>query len=354
MSLRKMVIPVMVVVGQLALPAVGGASLGTNGRIAWSRDGDVFTMKADGSDRRRLTGSPRWEVAQWSPDGSRLAVLSMRRTSTHGTQIVLMTPRGTSETILARARFSVQGLTWSPDGSRIAYCDMNIDDPDAAAPYPSAIKVVDVAAADQTRITQFDDRSCAPSWSPDSSRIAFTKPDPVDPEVYPTDSGIYAMDADGSNVNVVIDADDVRESGPAWSPTGDTIAFLQPTPHPDGGDKEGVVRVVSADGTGVATLTEPVDAWDVFLQWAPDGTKLMFWRLEMTGDYETRIGVVNADGSEERLLVSADGGGVWSPDATKIAYSRRGNIFVIGTDGTGRTRLVGGRAFDASPSWQRR
>ena len=354
MHLRRMVIPLLVVVGQLALQAVGGAAQGTNGRIAWSRDGDVFTMNPDGSGRRRLTESPRWESAHWSPDGSRLAVIRDRKTMDHRVQIVLMTPRGTGATLLARARFTVQGLTWSPDGTQIAYCDLNIDDPDAASPYPSAIKVVDVATRTQRRVTEFGDRACSPSWSPDSGRIVFTQPDPVVPDVYPTDTGVYVMDPDGANVQAVIDADDVREYEPAWSPTGDTIAFLQPTPAPGGGDKEVVVRTVSVDGSGTATLTEPVDAWDSFIEWAPDGSKLMFWRMEMTGDYETKIGVVNPDGSDERLLAAADGGGSWSPDATTIVYTRRGDIFVIGTDGTGRTRLVGGRAFDGSPSWQHR
>src|SRR4051794_16795966 len=59
------------VLGVLALAAPAQAS-----RIAFIRDGDVYSMKADGSAVRQLTALPADSSAAfdaWSPDGRKLA-----------------------------------------------------------------------------------------------------------------------------------------------------------------------------------------------------------------------------------------------------------------------------------------
>lgn len=328
------------------VPATATTFPGTNGRIAWTRDGDIFTARADGSAKRRITESPRWEHAAWSPDGSRLAIARERATMKQRAQIMVVAVRGSVDPITLRTRFSVQHLSWSPDGSRIAYCDLDINDPDARSPYPSAIKVVDVATGTQSRLTEYADSACQPSWSPDGSRIAFGMSDA-------TDNDLYVMDADGSNVRAVTD-DDASQFDPIWSPTGDTIAFVRVVPHANGqGDKETVVETISADGTGLITLTEPLNAFDRSPSWAPDGTRLLFFRRDASG---TELGVVNADGSGVQLVAEVEGGSAaWSPDSSKILLSRDGDLFVIGADGTGETRIVGRPSVrDAQPSWQSR
>lgn len=328
------------------MPPAEATFPGSNGRIAWSRDGDIFTIRADGSGKRQLTDNARYESAQWSPDGRTLAVVQWPA-QTGRVRILLMSARGSNRSVLARARFTVQHLSWSPDGSRLAYCDLDISDTDAPAPYPSAIKVVDVAAGTQSRLTDFADKACQPSWSPDGSRIAFEAGDT-------TDTDIFVMDANGSNVQAVTNDDTARQFDPAWSSTGDTIAFVRPIPHPgDQGDKEAVIETVGVDGTGLTTLTEPVNAFDRIPQWSPDGTKLLFFRSGADG---THLAIVNADGSGDQMLTNAESGhAAWSPDSTKIAFSRGGNIFVIGADGVGETKLVGKKSIrDVEPDWQAR
>ena len=330
------------------MPAAHATFPGTNGRIAWSRDGDIFTMRSDGSGKRRLTDSPRnFEWAEWSPDGETLAVI--RNPVERRPRIVLMDRAGLEVTPLARARYTVQHMAWSPDCTRIAYCDLDLSDPDAEAPYPAAIKVVEVATGTQSRLTEFEDKTCSPSWSPDGTQLAFDAGDS-------TDTDIYIMNADGTNQIVLTTDSDTRQFSPEWSPSGDVIAFVRPIPAPGNqGDQAAVIETIGVDGTGLTTLTEPVDAFDGGIQWSPDGTHLAFYRLQITAPYETHLGVVAADGSGDALLSTMEISPMeWSPDSTIIAFSREGNIFTINADGTEETKIAGHRARDVFPSWQAR
>ena len=73
--------------------------------------------------------------------------------------------------------------------------------------------------SDETRINknpEFDEFH--PSWSPDSSKIAFVS------SREGLDEEIYVMHADGSNPTRLTDRLGL-DQGPAWSPDGSKIAF---------------------------------------------------------------------------------------------------------------------------------
>lgn len=262
---------VLVVTGLPAVPTAGATFEGRDGLIAWTRDGDIFTMRADGTGRRRLTENPRWETAQWSPDGRRLAVRQERAEAEQRERILLMDGDGANRSVLTRVRYSVQSMTWSPDGRRIAYCDLDVSRPDEAAPYPSAIMVVDVRTGTKRRITDEADRACGPSWSPDGNWIAYVAGDAADTEV-------EVMRADGSEPRVVLADPDQRQVDVAWGPTGETIAFVTLVDQP-GGDATSRLETVLADGTGRAVLADsPEGSVDRVPEWSPDGAHVLFSR----------------------------------------------------------------------------
>jgi Tol biopolymer transport system component len=85
--------------------------------------------------------------------------------------------------------------------------------------------------------------------------------------------------------------------------------------------------------------------------YSPDGSKVVFSR-------NNDIYIMNADGSNQTPLVTAAGGdfqAVWSPDGSKIAFTsnRDGNdeIYVIDVDGTNETRITSHVAKDSAPAW---
>ena len=91
------------------------------------------------------------------------------------------------------------------------------------------------------------------------------------------------------------------------------------------------------------------------LAWSSDGSKLLIWRT-----WEARVGtpgcprcgrlgwtglfVLNADGTETRLVVHRPGpgiypGGSFSPDGSKVVFATRGGIYAVDADG-GTPRLL--------------
>ena len=200
----------------------------------------------------------------------------------------------------------------------------------------------------------------SPSWSPDSSRIAFA-----------FDGDIYVMNADGSGRTNLTDSLDA-DTQPIWSPDGERIVFLS--------QRQGLanIRSVRPDGTGQANLTNfPASYLD--LAWSRDGTKIAFAtdrdrRSSGLGQaLETRsqeggppkpaelgseLYVMNADGTGQTRLTfnqAFDGNPTWSQDGTKVAFqsNRDGDheIYVINVDGTGLTQLTDNTRADVVPAW---
>ena len=109
---------------------------------------------------------------------------------------------------------------------------------------------------------------------------------------------------------------------------------------------------VNPDGTGLTNLTNSLDDEGSYA-WSPDGSKIAYSR-GFNG-----ISVMNADSSNKVDLTpnsNGDYGPVWSPDGSKIAFNNYGSpggeeIYVMNADGTGRTRLTNNVGDDFAPAW---
>jgi hypothetical protein len=104
---------------------------------------------------------------------------------------------------------------------------------------------------------------------------------------------------------------------PAWSPSGERIAFVT----------KGNLWVADADGTHLGKLV--ADAGDP--AWSPNGRRLAFTR-------KGRVYTVRADGLDERAL-AAGAHPAWSPDGNRIAFDRDGQIVSVRWYG-GSARVV--------------
>ena len=216
---------------------------------------------------------------------------------------------------------------WSPSGTSIAFQKAFLD----AGNYGEGLKSVDVWTVgadgrDPRRVTR-DGSASSPAWSPTGELLAFARGD-----------GVFVVRPDGSGRRRVARRAD--STAPAWSPDGRRIAFTVP----------GELWVVGADGRGTRLLARGASS-ETGAVWSPDGRWLAY-----AGKSAERSGLflVSSSGGRARLLSPLGEEARWSPDGRTIALVRMGTpheagIFLVGSDGRERRRLT--RGLDTAPVW---
>ena len=273
---------------------------------AWSSDGKeiafdsrlrakpgIFVAKLDGSGFRLLTSDG--SDPAWSPDGKSIAFVSDAGVS-------VVRADGTGAHVIESKRFANQ-VAWSPDGKELAFTGglgLAVVGADG-----KGLKILLPDPPADEDGGRFD----TPTWSPDSTKIAFWNR---------LDSRVHVISADGTGNRVVTLPD--AGGQPAWSPDGSELAI--------GGCK---IELAKFDGSSPQVLTNP--SWksglpcDEHPSWSPDGSTIIFSH-------------VTADNAADLYTVKPDGS-----DLTKVALPAptppQGKIEIL-TDTGGVTRTIDG------------
>ncbi len=264
---------------------------GTNGKISFSRNNDVFTMDANGSNQTNRSNNAAADgTSAFSPDGTKIVFRSDRDGKD---EIYLMNADGTGQTRLTNAGnpvISNASPAFSPDGTRIVFHRTVAGSPSANAD----VFVMDAAPESATnqpvRLTDNAARDEDAVFSPNGQKIAFSSTRDGNDE-------IYIMDADGGNETRLTNSAGTGIVGidrfPNFSPAGTRIAFAS------GRDGNTEVYMMAAedtdnDGNG-ESLTRLTDnaAFDQQPAFSPDGTKIVF----ESGRTPAGIFVMDADPS---------------------------------------------------------
>jgi TolB protein len=205
-------------------------------------------------------------------------------------------------------------------------------------------------------------------WSPSGERIAFERRVPC-LAGGPKDgldnacTRIYAVGRDGKGLRALVpcgfDASAsfpdncVSVHSPAWSPDGSKIAFrysLVDRTYTGSLNMNSAIWIGNPDGTNLEQVTQraPGTSWDIEPQWSPDGTRLVFVRVDLEKKQDA-VFTVGIDGSNAvQVTPWALNAGVepdYSPDGKWIvftAHPRDGseNVHKVRPDGTGLTNLT--------------
>ena len=287
-----------------------------NGKIVFSSDRhykglSIWSMNPDGSSPARLTDdtsrtknlpsfTPVYDTSPvWSPDGTKIAFISNRN---YSFALYVMNADGSNARHVAEV-LEPGEPAWSPDGNKIAF-SAGIRAIFALIPPVNQpvtdIYVVNVDGSGLTRLTRDSGRNGSPTWSPDGKQIAFTSNRDSDGQ-----TNIWVMNADGSNQREIPNSAISKSSrfddlDPAWSPDGSKILFSHYRACRN--DVEIAIYVMNADGSNTRLLTNEPNSCGVYSspRWSPDGTMIVTsFRSHARNDvsFPTEIIVMNADGS---------------------------------------------------------
>jgi len=248
---------------------------------------------------------------------------------------------------------------WSPDRTRIAYSksvsgagarDIWIKDLITGAD----LQVTDTTTADEDRA----------AWSPDGTKLAYGVRAAADPSGATEQADIMIdsnLAAAGGGTPFANVADD-SEDRPAWSPDGQFIYYARDenTPYNDDND---IVRKPVGGGsvdTIVAQSPGPVNEWQPAL--SPDGTKVCYSRGGML-DTTVDVYTANTNGLNSNITMfktsstKGEFNCVWSPDGKRIGYTfgvfSGGDLLTAPSDGSFGTSTIADSPmhFDGNSDW---
>lgn len=317
------------------------AVMAPNGRqVAFvsSRSGqaDIWLLDVESHGLRNLTNHPGGDYRPaFSPDGQWIAFTSDRdsegaRARTgfrfpplQSTQIYVMRADGSDLRRVTVGETTVGGASWAPDGEAIAFFEAAPQDwlilgrTFPSQPVVSQIGAVDLASGVRTTLTTGPGRKLTPQWLPDG-RVAYLR---SDTEEQP-EQGFRRPDYWSERVAFTSGSDGPsgRFAGARWSPDGQRIVFhraVETLPAP-------ISRAFSPDRRFTLVRT---GAWPSF---SPDGRQLLStdgsFRVGSDADYptpHTKVFVMNLDGTNRRVLFESTTASAlaaaWSPQGDRIA-----------------------------------
>lgn len=264
--------------------------------------------------------------------------------------IWIMNRDGTGEQRLADNTFRDTNPHFNPQGTKIVFARIT-----SQQPMQSDIYVMDSDGSNQTNLTSIGTltQPCVgPHFSWDGTKIAF------DVTAAPGNGDLWIMNSDGTGHTAVL-ATNGDDSSPTFSPDGQWLVFQRKTAN-DPNPKSKICKVKISDGT-VVDLTDGSDL-DETPVYSTDGQYILFkrgftvWDLyRMPHDHNPSNNADIINITNQPTMPAGTANYSWEGD--KIVYytgqlaPETSEIYVMNTDGSGKTKITNNNVADWDPSF---
>ncbi len=302
---------------------------------------------------------------RWRPDGQRLGFLSSRGTGDEEaeTQVWAFDLRGGDAQPLTDVKQGVAGFEWSPDGHRLL---LEIKDPkpedllekserEKKKPEPHVIDrlqfkqdyqgyldrrrshlyVLDLASVPPEggeghtglrQITSGDFDDSQATWSPDGKLIAFVSNRTEEPDGN-TNSDLWIVSADNTDLGQTmrrLTSNSGGDYSPAWSPDGETLAYVTVTEPKMVWYATEQLAVIPAAGGEPRLLTAKLDRNVARPRFAPDGASIYFLLEDSGARHLAKIGI----GGKRNIVRPVAG----DREVSRFSLSRGGDAAVLASE----------------------
>jgi TolB protein len=275
---------------------------GLNGLVTWSRvrlhqDVEIYGRDLSTGETIQITDNDMVDFEpDWSPDGRFLAFTSCTGTDC---DVHIIDADGTNDRNITNNEGQADRWpAWSPDGRFIVYSSQNMDG-------TSSISIIRTDGTHRRMLVDDTFSNQEPNWSPNGDWIAFA-----------SNRGgtfdLWKMDPSGGQLTPLTTTAGTQEENPNWSPDGNQLLFdaCQSATYPCGGFAPNY-EIYTLLGNGTTRRLTSTDGIDNNPAWSPDGSTIVF-RSDRTRF--TALWLMNADGSNERILTPKQFNGGVDPD----------------------------------------
>ncbi len=261
---------------------------------------DLFLVRPDGTNRRRLTRVGDIGGASFSPDRSKI-VLSRSYDSGYS-DLFMMRSDGSDMTRLTYTHgVGEEQPRWSPDGSQIVLnrwsnADLPIEGIVVMAPRPGA-RPRNVFHENASVPGCSDPAYNSPVWSPTRMEIAVVANCFGDAG----STSVIVLTRPTGGITKVLRLSPTMSHGLTYDPAGDQLAAMS---------ELGLFRINHATGKRTRVTTY---GYASSPEWSPDGQWIAYSKYEDSSSSDVRA--VRPDGSNDRLVLSSDSEwGAWPTD----------------------------------------